>query len=493
MNKKVTLAMALGLLPVAAFAQGRDFGAFVERLLRVQSPVLYGFVGPLSESATDPNGDEPTRSAAQSAADQITLARGLKVRYLTRQAAQLTDMIAFWPDASQPSYLITCVEGGDTATTSDGRPAPSMQRIRLSDGSVETILRGMDRCDGIRTTAWGTILATEETSDGAAYEILDPLAITNSVVTDRGGPGEAATIVDSTGATETRIAKRTALPTMAWEGLAVLPSGVVIAGDELRPGSGTLDTDGGAIFKFVPANPATDSGSIASLAESPLAEGSVYAMQVSCVDDAQQYGQGCEIGNGAWVPVDAATARSSADAAGATGYYRPEDLHADPNFSDSENPEAVRFCWTNTGDADAQNYGEVVCGIDSAPLVADADQRTVAVNRFVEGDTELNQPDNFDFQPGTGVHYVIEDNPNGDIWACLPDGADRDIKSDGCVRVLSVVDQSAEPTGFIFTGDGRTAYVSIQHSNDDNAQDLNFDGYPTDDLLEITGFRPVRR
>jgi len=30
---------------------------------------------------------------------------------------------------------------------------------------------------------------------------------------------------------------RAALPTMAWEGLAVLPSGVVIAGDELRPGS----------------------------------------------------------------------------------------------------------------------------------------------------------------------------------------------------------------------------------------------------------------
>ena len=65
------------------------------------------------------------------------------------------------------------------------------------------------------------------------------------------------------------------------------------------------------------------------------------------------------------------------------------------------------------------------------------------------------QPDNFAFQPKTGNHYVIEDNPNGDIFACLPDGADRDIKTDGCVKILSVKDTSAEPTGFKFTADGQ--------------------------------------
>ncbi|MDC4227615.1 MAG: hypothetical protein MPW15_26150 [Candidatus Manganitrophus sp.] len=51
------------------------------------------------------------------------------------------------------------------------------------------------------------------------------------------------------------IAKRPALPTMAWEGLIVLPSGVVIGGDELRPGTGIADSDGGAIFKFIPTPP----------------------------------------------------------------------------------------------------------------------------------------------------------------------------------------------------------------------------------------------
>ena len=57
-----------------------------------------------------------------------------------------------------------------------------------------------------------------------------------------------------------------------------------------------------------------------------------------------------------------------------------------------------------------------------------------------------------------GNHYVIEDNPNGDIFARLRDGADRDIKTDGCGKILLVKDTSAEPTGFKFLADGRTAY-----------------------------------
>ena len=91
------------------------------------------------------------------------------------------------------------------------------------------------------------------------------------------------------------------------------------------------------------------------------------------------------------------------------------------------------------------------------------------------------------FQPGSGYLYVIEDNPNGDIFACLADGSDRDIKTDGCVKILSVKDSSAEPTGLLFSADGGTAYLSIQHSRDDLMPVV--DHYPTDDVLIITGFR----
>jgi len=114
-------------------------------------------------------------------------------------------------------------------------------------------------------------------------------------------------------------------------------------------------------------------------------------------------------------------------------------------------------------------------------------------NRALEGDTDLNAPDNLHFQPITGNMYVIEDNSFGDVWACLPDGKDRDIKTDGCVKILTVRDSSAEPTGFEFTADGKTAYVHIQHSNDSACADGSscgkYDDYFTDDLVKITGFK----
>lgn len=481
----LVLLATCAALPQAASA--RDFGLAVEHLLAARSLPLFGIAAPLTASAPATTGDY--RTPAQAAGDQVALAGGLTAEYVTRNAAHHTDMMVLWPNDKAPTHLISCVESG-LEEIAAGKMNPSVQRIDLATGNVETILRGMDGCDGIRRTDWGTILATEENDDGGAYEIIHPEMTTENTVTDRA-------IGAIAGPTAANIVKRTALPTLAWEGLAVLPTGVVIAGDELRPGTALENVDGGAIFKFVPAVPRTGKGMIADLSQSPLVAGSVYAMQVSCVDSKQQFGQGCEIGNAGWLAVKALTARADADVAGATGYYRPEDLHQDMRYSNAAYPEAVRFCWTDTGNEAGKNYAEVVCGVDNEPGLANVDangkpeKRSVVVNRFVEGDTDFNSFDNLDFQPGTGILYVIEDHPNGDVFACLRDGADRDIKTDGCIKMLSVKDTSAEPTGFIFSGDGRTAYVSIQHSNDGLMSPV--DDYGTDDVLKITGFkRPAK-
>lgn len=483
---KVSLATAMLALPAlpaqADDEDSHDFGARIEQRLKNSSMHWFGIKGPLGPSASPTTGNY--RTPDQKAKEQVLLADSLKAEYVTRNAGNSADMFAFWPNDNNPTHLIFCIEGvqQDLGTFLPGgsikKLNPAVQRIKLSDGSVETVLRGMSRCDGIRRTAWGTVLATEEQDDGGAYEIIKPLQVSNHTVTNRA----FGTIADENGLPSLAVAKRPALPSMAWEGLAVLPSGVVIGGDELRPGTGTQDKDGGAIFKFVPSVPRTSQNPIENLSESPLAAGNVYALRMSCTTGVQ-YGQGCEIGSGAWVAVSAANARSDADQVGATGYYRPEDLEQDEEYLG----EGVRFCWTNTGASDIANYGEVLCGVDRAPLVADPAQQTVTANRFVEGDADLNQPDNFAFQPKTGNHYVIEDNSNGDIFACLPDGADRDIKSDGCVKILSVTDSSAEPTGFKFTADGRTAYLSIQHSSDGLMPKV--DDYATDDIIKITGFR----
>jgi Bacterial protein of unknown function (DUF839) len=461
---------------------GLDFGALVQRGLERSSLVWFGVGKPLKESAAPTSG--PYRTAAQNASAQVLLAEGLKAEYVTRNAGNAADMFAFWPSDENPTHLVFCIEGDreDLGVPLPGAGVnklnPGVQRIRLSTGSVDTLVRGTDSCDGIRRTPWGTILFTEEASDGGAYEIIDPLNVINHTITNRA----AGTIIDETGVITTKVIKRPALPTMAWEGIGILPSGVLYAGDELRPGTATPNADGGAMFKFIPVNVRTATTPITMLSESPFAAGNVWALQVSCQSGNQQFGQGCEIGNGSWVSISAANARIDANTAGATGYYRPEDLEIDEEF---EGP-GVRFCWTNTGNAGGKNYGEVICGVDSAPDQGTS-QRTVTVNRFVEGDADFNAPDNFAFQPKTGNHYVIEDNPNGDIFACLPDGGDHDIKTDGCVKILSVKDSSAEPTGFKFSADGRTAYLSIQHSNDGLMS--KFDDYATDDIIKITGFK----
>ena len=472
------LVAALLFSTALTAARADDFGVAVDQMLADKSMTLFGFAKPLASSAP-PSAEEGYRLPTDTAAEMVALAAGLSATVLTRTAADSTDMLAFYP-AEAPTHLITCVEG-DMETLADGRLNPGVQRIALVDGRVETIVRGTSSCDGIRTTAWGTVLFTEEDDQGGAYELLNPLTTTDVVITDRaaGTTSDPAAVV-----------RRMALPTMAWEGIGITAEGVVYAGDELRPGTDTPNADGGAIFKFVPATMA--SGMITSLDASPFVSGKTYAMQVQCIKNAVQFGQGCETGNALWFEVDPAQARAEANAKGATGYYRPEDLHLDPSVS-----EGVRFCWTNTGNEGGKNYAEVMCATDAAPATIPAPdaegkaELTTVVTRFIEGDKDANAFDNLDFQPGTGNLYVIEDHANGDIWACLPDGADRNLKTDGCAKMLSVKDSSAEPTGFIFAADGLSAYVVIQHSNDKGMEAV--DGYGSDDVLVITGFVPVAK
>lgn len=482
-------AAAAGALMVAGAAgvsnaETPDFGAWAEKLLSEMSETFFGVKKPLTAAA--PAIAVPYRAASQKAGEQILLAKGLKAEYVSRVAANNIDQLAFWPDAEHPKYIMACIEGGRQVIGSfaGGAPKynPSVQRIDLKTGAAVTLLRGLTSCDPVRATPWGTLVVAEETNDGGFYEFLDPVHTENLTVLDR-STGE---IVNPDGTPSTLVKKQKAMPVIAFEGIGLTPKGVFYGGDELRPGTGTNDKDGGAMFKFVPAVPYAGGG-IGNLDQSPLAAGRIYALQVSCVGNLQQAGQGCEVGNGAWVEVAAATARSDAHKAGATGYYRPEDGHLDPMYEDTAHAEAARFCWTNTQDEGAQSYGEVMCLEDADPMIASATQRTVVAHRFLEGDVRLNQPDNLDFQPKTGNIFVIEDHPNGEIFSCLDDGDDRDLKTDGCISIASVIDPSAEPTGFAFAADGETAYVSIQHSDDTNMPKV--DDYATDDLIKITGFK----
>src|SRR4029079_11962832 len=116
---------------------------------------------------------------------------------------------------ADPQYIIGCNE--------EGVAQPALQRISLATGDATTIATGLNSCDPVRATPWGTVLFGEENGTvGAMYELIDPLAVTG------------ATINNVTGASSSpNIRRVNALGFLTFEGLGILPNGVTYYGDEL--------------------------------------------------------------------------------------------------------------------------------------------------------------------------------------------------------------------------------------------------------------------
>jgi secreted PhoX family phosphatase len=192
-----------------------------------------------------------------------------------------------------------------------------------------------------------------------------------------------------------------------------------------------------------------------------------------------------------------------------TGYYRPEDMDIDPIAAQQG---VFRACWANTGRMShtdsslVENSGvktEIMCLVENPPSAFAPNPVTgtiPTVDRFVTGSEERGMFDNVAFQPHSGNLVILEDNSvtsvtsinplttelrGNDLWMCLPDGADDDVLSDGCVRFASIRDTSAEPTGFIFLGSGESAFVNIQHRAVNDAAGAENHGA----LVKISGFQ----
>lgn len=448
-----------------------DPGADYQHLLGAQSQPLFGFGAPLAASATAPSSSLPGNLA-------VDVAKGLKVTLVSDRVGENPDMIALWPNDTHPTHAIICNEIDGTGY---GSPA-TVQRVELATGNVAPMVYGMRSCDPAHRTAWGTVIVGEENgATGRLWEILDPLHV-NAVQVDR---------VAGTSSDPGHVVARTAVGQLSYEGVVLLPSGTLYYADELRPGTGKA---GGGFYKFVPSSAWTGGAAISSLAQSPLAAGNVYAMRLGVRTSPVDYGQGSNVGAGQWVPL-ATPANpttwnldAAAKAAGMTGYYRPEDADLDPlAWSRGQ----VRICWNNTGNDAAENWGETLC-LEERPGAGLPTGARPVVSTFVVGDPELRMPDNLDFQPGTGNLYILMDattaaegwSSNDDVWACLPDGADRDLLSDGCVRVMSLKDGEAEFSGIEFLADGRSFLIHLQHRSQ---QGRAIPG--TSDLLLVSGLQ----
>jgi hypothetical protein len=123
-------------------------------------------------------------------------------------------MIALWPSDSDPEWLIACNEQGDTEV--------GLVRIRIADGATATIVQsGLDGCDPVHRTAWGTVVFGEEAgSAGRLFELIDPLDTTNVIVNTDG------TTTDGVGGTGAgNIVWRSALGKLSFEASASTPMG----------------------------------------------------------------------------------------------------------------------------------------------------------------------------------------------------------------------------------------------------------------------------
>jgi len=469
-----------------------DWGLKQQQQLEDHSEQLFGVNKPLTESALGPY-------TGTNNAQAVIAAKGLTVSVVSNVTNPLADQIALWPNDEHPTHLFMAIETGRNSTGTNA----SLQVVDLSgnpDSNVRTVLTGLTSGDPIRRTPWGTILVGEEATDGAMYEVFDPLNVgigTPVMVTNR-----------ATGANTdpTHVFKRQPLGALAYEGLAILPDGTTYYGDELRPGT---TTPGGAIYKYVPdvtvayaGLPVTTGIAAVSPSGSPYALGKIYGMRLGTNSGNTDNGQGTEIGKGIWLPVTTApdtngniALRAAQAALHLTGFYRPEDMDLD----EAALAQGIRrMCWTNTGRMsngggslveEAATYGEITCMVDEAKTGATTNYRPF-VTRFFAGGPEANFFDNIDIQPGTGRMIVLEDGEvetatskgtelrGNDVWMLLPDGADRDVQSDGAIRIMSLTDTDAEPTGWIFDATGETAYVNIQH----RAPGIGA-------VLKITGFK----
>jgi secreted PhoX family phosphatase len=468
-----TIVFALGvsafvLLISTAFAAFDDWGLDVQTQLQNKSHPLFGVGQPLAKSSTV---DFSPAQALANPAGLITVAKNLKVSVVSAgpadNAAPNIDQMILWPK-SNPTHIIACNEEGTTE--------PALQKISLATGQATTIATGIGDCDPVRATPWGTVLFGEEGgSTGAMYELIDPLNVVGAQIDNVTGV-TAAPYANN-------IRRVNAFGFISFEGLAVLPNGVTYYGDELGPNDGT---PGGAYYKFVPDTAWAGGAPIANLSQSPYVSGTVYSLRVG--QDANS-GQGDAYGIGTWQLLASLNSGSSqelrllATANNRTGYYRPEDIAIDDAALAAGN---VRFCGNNTGRDEAHYYGETVCVTDGSVAQALANTATPQVQPFVQGSPQLNMPDNIAYQASRGNWLINEDGStddnvdgvrNDDIWDCLPDGADDDMLTDGCVRIATLNDLDAESTGGFFDPTGKHYYVSIQH---------NSSGFGT--VLDITGW-----
>lgn len=352
-----------------------------------------------------------------------------------------------------------------------------VQRIDLQDTNYNTRTttivapgtQGFVAGDASRWTPWGSYLTAEE-SWGAGSSKGRLFEVTNATTAAANGGN---------------FIQRSIIPHVSHEGLAFDSNNSLYFIDELN---------GGAIFKYVSANP------LATTGNDFFAAGQTFALKVGAGSQFEGTNGPAITGGFTWEAISNATGgalsgvsvlasdgnidgRASATAVAATGYNRPEDLEIKIS---SLGDALIYFATTdsdingNTGDGRSRVY---TMNLTSNEVKLFADSSIVDLGTGVAAGGGFKNADNLALDAEGNV-YIIEDRDGGvedDIWFAKDINNDGDLldAGEGLARWASNGTPGSEFTGLYFDKfNANVAYVNIQHPTSGNDRTMMITATP---------------
>lgn len=376
--------------------------------------------------------------------EPLLLPAGFEQSIIGRQS----DLVTMNPEVNFD--MMTLNETGPSAgqflyRTHEVEPYAALSRIDLRTGTSVVVAERKDweSFDGLVWTPWGTILMAEEQVVQAA-DLRDP----DYPAIERGLVYE---YFPQTGV----VVARPAIGARSHEGLRFDAQGNLYGISESR-GIREAGQSGqsGAIFKFVPHR------------RGDLSSGTLYALKVMSPT---------RTGDAQWVKLTMNPVTFDSDAAaqavGATGWDRPEDIEIGLSTGNSAGGNNIMYVAVTESSNLALNNGLVL----KVELRGDR----AWVSNYVEpgvnvagesgGDigTGFDDPDNLALAPN-GDLYITEDDAPSDIWVARGKGP---MASE--VHLFSRLrDCGAETTGIYFSRNGQTLWVNSQHADLNGGDDL---------------------
>ncbi len=321
--------------------------------------------------------------------------------------------------------------------THEVSPGAEVSVTDLKTGKTNVLAQRSDweRFDGIVWSPWGTILAGEETSSSAGPDPQVPEAKAGLVYEFFVDPNDPTKLKtndprDNVAPFNDGIAVRPALGSKAHEGMRFDRKGYYY---------GITESDPGSIFRFIPDR------------KGDLSDGQLQALKTS----------NGRTGQGVWVniPDEAARtdAQTAANAMGANGYNRPEDVETGQSTGKDKN---------NGGNT----LYVALTGTDEVLAVDLSSKKNPFAYQYVgaqAGNTtpEFDMPDNLALDRKGNL--AIAEDPGGsppsktmgdDIWVASPQGG-KHRPADQVERFASLKDCVAEPTGIYFALKGTEKFT----------------------------------